>query len=66
MGKPDELTAKERRQFEDLIRTYFEYEAYDPHTGDAPRLPAGPPPRPAGRLWSRWRWRRRGPVDHPG
>ncbi|HEY8526561.1 MAG TPA: hypothetical protein VIL48_16440 [Acidimicrobiales bacterium] len=80
MGKPDELTAKERRQFEDLIRTYFEFEAYDPHAGgpapaasdpesSLPPLPALSPLRRARWPWLRWRrWRRRpaGPAGRPG
>jgi hypothetical protein len=65
MGKPDELTAKERRQFEQLIRTYFEFEAYDPHPGGLPTPPAGTERGRGRRLWSRWRRRGDGPVEHP-
>jgi hypothetical protein len=65
MGKPVELTARERRKFEGLVQAYFEFEAYDPHPDLTP--PVRPLPRlgRAGRpgrserkqrrLWSRWR-----------
>jgi hypothetical protein len=57
MGKPVELTARERRKFEGLVQAYFEFEAFDPH----PELT--PPLRPDRerkhrRLWSRWRHRK--------
>jgi hypothetical protein len=55
MGKPVELTARERRKFEGLVQAYFEFEAYDPH----PELtPSRSEERKHRRLWSRWRHRR--------
>lgn len=61
MGKPVELTARERRKFEGLVQAYFEFEAYDPHPELTPPLrpdPRGPGGRKHRRLWSRWRNRR--------
>jgi hypothetical protein len=58
MRKRGELTARERRQFEGLVRTYFELDAYDPHRAGADTSPrgAGGHGRPD-RLWARWRRR---------
>ena len=55
MGKPVELTARERRKFEGLVQAYFEFEAYDPHPELTPPLR---PERKHRRLWSRWRQNR--------
>jgi hypothetical protein len=61
MGKPVELTARERRKFEGLVQAYFEFEAFDPHPELTPPLRPDPPPstpakgRVHRRLWSRWR-----------
>ena len=58
MGKPVELTARERRKFEGLVQAYFEFEAFDPHPELTPPLrPDAEEPRHR-RLWSRWRHRR--------
>jgi hypothetical protein len=59
MGKPVELTARERRKFEGLVQAYFEFEAYDPHPELTPPVrPLREDRKPRG-IWSRWR--RRGP-----
>jgi hypothetical protein len=57
MGKPVELTARERRKFEGLVQAYFEFEAYDPHPELTPPLRADldSEPRKHRRLWPRWR-----------
>lgn len=58
MRKRGELTAKERRQFEGLVRTYFELDAYDPHGGGEATTPSPPGgSRRPHRVWSRWRRR---------
>jgi hypothetical protein len=67
MRKRDELTARERRQFAGLVRTYFEVDAYDPHAaGDGCETPdpslgvgTGTETKRADGLWARWRRRLR-------
>jgi hypothetical protein len=58
MGKPVELTARERRKFEGLVQAYFEFEAFDPHPELTPPLRPDREERRHRRLWSRWRHRR--------
>jgi hypothetical protein len=59
MGKPVELTARERRKFEGLVQAYFEFEAYDPHPDLTPPVrPDSGKRKHRRRLWSRWRHRR--------
>jgi hypothetical protein len=61
MGKPVELTARERRKFEGLVQAYFEFEAYDPHPDLTPPVRADPEGRKHRRFWLRWRRHR---TDH--
>jgi len=54
------LTRKERREFEGLVRTYVELDAYDPQASDETAISSGPLPEPEprqGRVWSPWRHR---------
>jgi hypothetical protein len=61
MRRQGELSAKERRRFEGLVRAFHELDAYDPHAPDqAIALPAPTSARRSDRLRSRWRrWRLR-------
>jgi hypothetical protein len=60
MRKRDELTPKERRQFDGLVRTFFELDAYDPSTPSGPTMGGSTPDdkKRSDRLRERWRrWR---------
>ena len=63
MGKPVELTARERRKFEGLVQAYFEFEAFDPHPELTPPLRPDSEERRLRRLWSRWRRHRSDHLD---
>jgi hypothetical protein len=62
MGKPVELTARERRKFEGLVQAYFEFEAFDPHPELTPPLRPDSEERRLRRFWSRWRRHRSGDL----
>jgi hypothetical protein len=66
MRRQGELSGKERRQFEGLVRAFHELDAYDPHAPDVAARPDLSPASPAvgvsspGGLRARWRrWRAR-------
>jgi len=47
MGRREALSRKERRAFDELVRTFYEYEARDPDAGETgPALPRTPPDDP--------------------
>jgi hypothetical protein len=62
MRRQGELSGKERRQFEGLVRAFHELDAYDPHVPDAVARPDLSPASPVAGVWSpsgfRARWRR--------
>jgi hypothetical protein len=43
MRKREALTRRERRQFDDLVKAYYELEAVDPHLSDEPAIRPEPP-----------------------